>query len=55
MGLVLRVWVDDSGNDIPEYVLSIFVLTAILVMLRALDIHGSDLLADVGIKLPKPK
>ena len=49
--LVFELWRDDSGFDLPEYAIAAVVLTAILVEMKSLDIHGSDLLANMGIKL----
>jgi hypothetical protein len=48
--LLLAFWADDAANDLPEYAVAVVVLTAILVVMRSLNIHGSDLLADMGIK-----
>lgn len=48
--LLLALWVDDGASDVPEYAVAVVVLTAILVVMRSLNIHGSDLLADMGIK-----
>jgi hypothetical protein len=48
--LLLALWADDAASDVPEYAVAVAVLTAILVVMRTLDIHGSDLLADMGIK-----
>jgi hypothetical protein len=49
--LLLRTWTDDTGFDLPEYAMTAAVLVAIVVVMRSLDIHGTDLLANVGIKL----
>ncbi len=48
--LLLALWADDTASDVPEYAAAVLVLAAILVAMRSLDIHGSDLLADMGIK-----
>lgn len=48
--LLLALWADDTASDVPEYAVAVVVLTAILVVMRSLNIHGSDLLADMGIK-----
>ncbi|MGE5723776.1 MAG: hypothetical protein ACM34G_01280 [Acidobacteriota bacterium] len=48
--LLLAIWADDTASDLPEYAIAAAVLTAIMVVMRSLDIHGSDLLADMGIK-----
>jgi hypothetical protein len=48
--LLLAFWADDAASDVPEYAVAVVVLTAILVVMRTLNIHGSDLLADMGIK-----
>jgi hypothetical protein len=48
--LLLALWADDAASDVPEYAVAVVVLTAILVVMRSLDIHGSDLLADMGIR-----
>ena len=48
--LLLALWADDAASDVPEYAVAVVVLTAILVVMRSLNIHGSDLLADMGIK-----
>jgi hypothetical protein len=48
--LLLALWADDAASDVPEYAVAMVVLTAILVVMRSLNIHGSDLLADMGIK-----
>jgi hypothetical protein len=47
--LLLKVWVDDTASDVPEYAVAVVVLTAILVVMKSLNIHGSDLLSDLGI------
>lgn len=48
--LLLGLWADDSASDLPEYAMAAAVLIAIAVVLKSLNIHGSDLLAEVGIK-----
>jgi hypothetical protein len=48
--LLLAIWADDSASDLPEYAVAVVVLTAIMMVMKSLDIHGSDLLADMGIK-----
>ncbi|HKW26736.1 MAG TPA: hypothetical protein VJN48_13200 [Terriglobales bacterium] len=48
--LLLAFWADDTASDVPEYAVAVVVLAAILVVMRSLDIHGSDLLADMGIR-----
>lgn len=48
--LLLAVWLDDKASDLPEYAVATVVLIAIAVVMKSLNIHGSDLLADVGIK-----
>ncbi len=48
--LLLALWADDAASDLPEYAVAVVVLAAILVVMRSLNIHGSDLLADMGIK-----
>jgi hypothetical protein len=48
--LLLAVWLDDTASDLPEYAVAAVVLTAIGVVMKSLNIHGSDLLADLGIK-----
>lgn len=48
--LLLAIWADDTASDLPEYAIAAAVLIAIMVVMRSLDIHGSDLLADMGIK-----
>jgi hypothetical protein len=48
--LLLKLWADDAASDLPEYAMAAAVLIAIAVVLKSLDIHGSDLLAEVGIK-----
>lgn len=50
MKSLLAVWMDDSASDLPEYALAAMVLTAIAVVMKSLNIRGSDLLAEVGIK-----
>jgi hypothetical protein len=47
--LLLKLWADDTANDLPEYAMAAAVLIAIAVVMKSLDIHGSDLLADLGI------
>ncbi len=49
--LLLSIWADDSANDLPEYAVAAAVFTAIAVVMKSLSIHGSDLLADMGINL----
>ena len=49
--LLLQIWADDTAFDLPEYAMAAAVFTAIIVVIKSLDIHGSDLLANVGIKL----
>ncbi len=49
--LLLSIWADDSANDLPEYAVAAAVFTAIAVVMKSLNIHGSDLLADMGINL----
>ena len=46
---LLQFWADNTATDLPEYAVAAVVLTAILVVLKSLDIHGGDLLADLGI------
>ncbi|HLX76489.1 MAG TPA: hypothetical protein VKR26_17205 [Terriglobales bacterium] len=48
--LLLAIWADDTASDLPEYAVAVVVLTAIMMVMKSLDIHGSDLLADMGIK-----
>ena len=48
--LLLALWADDAATDVPEYAVAVVVLTAILAVMRSLNIHGSDLPADMGIK-----
>jgi hypothetical protein len=48
--LLLAIWADDAASDLPEYAVAAAVLTAIVVIMKSLDIHGIDLLADMGIK-----
>ncbi len=48
--LLLKLWVDDTANDLPEYAVAVAVFTAIFAVMKTLDIHSSDLLADLGIK-----
>lgn len=48
--LLLKLWADDAASDLPEYAMAVAVLIAIAVVMKSLDIHGSDLLADLGIK-----
>ena len=48
--LLLAIWADDTATDLPEYAVAVAVLAAIVVAMKSLDIHGSDLLADLGIK-----
>lgn len=48
--LLLKLWTDDTGNDLPEYAVAAAVFTAIFVVMKTLDIHSSDVLADLGIK-----
>ncbi len=48
--LLFAIWADDTASDLPEYAVAAAVFTAIAVALKTLDIHGSDLLADLGIK-----
>ncbi|HLK32609.1 MAG TPA: hypothetical protein VKT29_05930 [Terriglobales bacterium] len=47
------MWRDDTATDLLEYTVTAAVLTAILVMIKTLNIHGSDLLANIGIRLEK--
>ena len=47
--LLLNFWADDTATDLPEYAVTAVVLAAILVVMKSLNIHGSDLLADLGI------
>lgn len=47
---LLAIWADDTASDLPEYAVATVVLTAIMIVMRSLNIHGSDLLADMGIK-----
>lgn len=49
--LLLSIWADDSANDLPEYAVAAVVFTAIVVVMKTLNIHGSDLLADMGINM----
>jgi hypothetical protein len=49
--LLLSFWADDSANDLPEYAVAAAVFTAIVVVMKTLNIHGSDLLADMGINM----
>ena len=48
--LLLAIWADDTASDLPEYAVAAAVLAAIMIVMKSLDIHGSDVLADVGIK-----
>ncbi|HKC70926.1 MAG TPA: hypothetical protein VKB60_04840 [Terriglobales bacterium] len=48
--LLFALWADDAASDVPEYAVAVVVLAAILVVMRSLNIHGSDLLANMGIK-----
>jgi len=48
--LLFAIWADNTASDLPEYAVAAAVLTAIVVVLKSLDIHGSDLLADMGIR-----
>ncbi len=48
--LLLAIWADDTASDLPEYAVAVVVLTAIMMVMKSLNIHGSDLLADMGIK-----
>lgn len=48
--LLLALWADDTASDLPEYAVAAAVLTAIMVVMKSLNIHGSDLLADMGIR-----
>lgn len=48
--LLLALWADDTASDLPEYAVAAAVLAAILVVMKSMDIHGTDLLADMGIK-----
>lgn len=48
--LLLAIWADDTASDLPEYAVAAAVLAAIVVVMKSLDIHGSDLLADMGIR-----
>jgi hypothetical protein len=48
--LLLAIWADDAATDLPEYAVAVAVLAAIVVVMKSLGIHGSDLLADMGIK-----
>ena len=48
--LLLKLWADDSANDLPEYGVAAAVFAAIFVVMKTLDIHSSDVLADLGIK-----
>ncbi|HTM86945.1 MAG TPA: hypothetical protein VL155_02020 [Terriglobales bacterium] len=47
---LLAIWADDTASDLPEYAVAAAVLAAIMIVMKSLDIHGSDLLADMGIK-----
>jgi hypothetical protein len=49
--LLLSIWADDSANDLPEYAVAAAIFTAIAVVMKSLNIHSSDLLADMGINL----
>jgi hypothetical protein len=44
------VWNDQSGIEVTEYFLGAAVVLAILLAMKALCIHPSDVLADVGIR-----
>jgi hypothetical protein len=48
--LLFALWADDTASDLPEYAVAAAVLAAILVVMKSMDIHGTDLLADMGIK-----
>lgn len=48
--VLLAIWADDTASDLPEYAIAAAVLAAIMLVMKSLDIHGSDLLADMGIK-----
>ena len=48
--LLLKLWADDSANDLPEYAVAAAVFAAIFVVMKTLDIHSSDVLADLGLK-----
>jgi hypothetical protein len=48
--LLFAIWADDTASDLPEYAVAAAVLTAIAVVMKSLDISGSDLLAEVGIR-----
>ena len=47
---LLKLWADDSANDLPEYAVAAAVFAAIFVVMKTLDIHSSDVLADLGLK-----
>ncbi|HKU22041.1 MAG TPA: hypothetical protein VJQ50_13565 [Terriglobales bacterium] len=51
--LLLAICADDTASDLPEYAIAAAVLTAIMIVMKSLDIHGSDLLADMGIRAGK--
>ena len=43
--LLLRLWKDQSGEDLAEYALCAVVVTAVLFALKLTGIHAHDLVA----------